>query len=133
MEETLQTIGEKLSRLDGKVGALDQKVGALDQKVGALDKKVETGFVQVNTRIDGLSIRFDVMKGNLQLVLERFDDFVKKDENNLGAHKKFEERFMAHDNRLLALETGHARHVSESAEPPPRSGPALTNSDPDLK
>jgi hypothetical protein len=24
-------------------------------------------------------VRFDVMKGNLQLVPERFDDFVKKD------------------------------------------------------
>jgi chromosome segregation ATPase len=202
MEETLQTIGEKLVKLDEK---LDQKVDAFgkrfdekldafgkrfDEKLDAfgkqVDEKLDAGFSAVAvhfgkidehfgridehfgridehlTRIDGRLLQFDgrfkqnddrfgriekriddlerrvltgfeEVKGGLTLVAERVDDFLKKDTANSAAHAKFDQMLENHDNRIIALETGHVRRAPESHESPPRSGPALTNSDHDLE
>ena len=199
MEETLQTIGEKLVRLDERIGdkllKLDEKVVKLDEKIDAFgkkfDEKLDAGFTAVAvhfgkiderfariddrftkiddrftkidehlTRIDGRLLQFDGrfkqhddrfgriekrfddleqrvrtgfddVKGSLRLVAERVDDLVKKDAGNSAAHAKFLQMFEDHDNRILALETGHVRRAPESVEAPPRSGPALTNSEHD--
>ncbi len=190
MEETLQTLGEKLVKLDQKLDAFGRKVddkldagftavaehfGKIDERFQQVDEhfqQVDKRFQQVDDRlqqmdtrlnqIDGRVARFDArfrqsddrfgrleqrfdnletrmltgfddVKGGLKLVAGRMDDFVKKDIANSRAHAQFEQMFVAHDTRILALETADRRRPPETPEPRPRSGSGLTNSDADIE
>jgi hypothetical protein len=83
MEETLQTLGGRMDRMD-------LRFEQMEDRFERLSNETLIGFEQVQER--------------LTLILERIDDFVKRDETNVREHSRIDKTLGDHDLRILALE-----------------------------
>jgi hypothetical protein len=112
MEETLQSLGAKIgAKIDEHWKKIDERFNRVDERFNKIDERLERvdqRFLAIEQQIGDvkshLSIRIDELQGNVQLVLERFDDFVGKDEANSTAHD-LDRRLERLDLRVLAMES----------------------------
>jgi hypothetical protein len=101
MPETLDTLGTKLDTLGEKLDALgvsvDQRFAQVDQRFAQVDQRFDELKAELGTRIEAVDAKVD-------LVLEGFDNLLKKDAANAVAHARMDARLDNHELRLTALE-----------------------------
>ncbi len=78
-----------------------------------LDPQVDKRFEQVDQRADDLkthlTIKIEAVDDKVGLLLERMDDFLKRDVGNSAAHARMDMRIDAHELRITALERGEGQ------------------------
>jgi predicted nuclease with TOPRIM domain len=141
MEETLQTIGERLIKLDEK---LDKKLDAFGQR---FDEKLDAGFTAVAVHFGKIDERFTRINERFTKIDERFTKIDEHLTRIDGRLLQFDGRFKQHDDRFGRIEkrfddlehrvaTGFEDvkgGLTPVARACGRSGPALTNSEHDVE
>jgi chaperonin cofactor prefoldin len=112
MAETLKTVGTKIdaltSKLDAFSAAVDKRFEQVDKRFEQVDKR----FEQVDKRFDNLKeelkgelgTKIEAVEAKVDLVLEGFENLVKKDAANSASHARMDARLDTHEIRIAALE-----------------------------
>jgi chromosome segregation ATPase len=131
MAETLDTLATKIDALgdaiDKRFEQIDRRFEQVDTRFEQVDtrfeqidtrfEQIDTRFEQIDTRfgqVDGrfdelktqLGVKIEVVDSKVGLLLERMDDFLKRDVGNSAAHARIDMRIDAHELRITALERG---------------------------
>jgi len=106
----IDTLGERVDKLGERV---DQRFEQIDRRFEQIDQRfeqVDQRFDQVDTRFEEvkaqLKVQIEAVDSTMHLVLERMDEFLKRDVGNSAAHARMDTRIDAHELRITALERG---------------------------
>jgi phage shock protein A len=126
MEETLQTLGERMDRgfeqLGERFKQVDQRFEQVDQRFDELDKNIDAKLdAKLGALESKLLIKIEEVGKTVKLIFDKVTDFDEKHTATRKAYKRFNRTLSNHDLRLKALE--HA--PEQSSEKSLRSGPAL--------
>ena len=106
----IDIVGERVDKLSDRVDKLSDRVDQLGDRVDQLGERVDQRFDQVDTRFEEvkaqLKVQIEAVDSTMHLVLERMDEFLKRDVGNSAAHARMDTRIDAHELRITALERG---------------------------